>query len=133
MRTWAGNADEYLCWDLVPKEALINFVPVKHLAQRGDEPEDVFLRLVLLTSKTLGVFRRLAYPLEKLTVDRYQNRISSFMMGIMDHVAYDVDADAFVNTMVECFRDPSQWGYVLAPDGEDLETMLRRVINGEYA
>jgi len=23
-RTWAENADEYLCWDLVPKEALIN-------------------------------------------------------------------------------------------------------------
>ena len=31
-RTWAENADEYLCWDLVPKEALINFVPFDELS-----------------------------------------------------------------------------------------------------
>jgi hypothetical protein len=41
-RTWAANADEYLCGDLVPKEALINFVLFKSLAQRDDEPEDSF-------------------------------------------------------------------------------------------
>jgi len=117
----------------VPKEALISFVPFKNLAQRDDEPRDAFLRSVFLDSETLGVFRPLAYPSVTLTVDQYRNRISSFMMGIMDHVALDVDADLFVNTMVECFRDPSRWGYVLTPGREDLETMLRRVTNGEYA
>ena len=35
--------------------------------------------------------------------------------------------------MVTHFRNSSQWGYLLTPGGEDLELMLRRVINGEYA
>jgi hypothetical protein len=130
-RTWAANADEYLCWDLVPKEALINFVPFTNLVQQDDEPEDVLLRSVFLSSKDLGVFRRL--PLETLAVDQYQNRISNFMMEIMDHIALEVDAESFVNAMVESFRNPSRWGYILTPGGEDLETMLRRVINSECA
>jgi hypothetical protein len=66
-------------------------------------------------------------------MDEYRNRISSFMMGVMDHVAYHINADSFVNTMVRNFRDPSQWGYSVALGGEDLEMMLRRVINVEYA
>lgn len=36
-RTWAKNADEYLCWDLVPKEALVKFVPYENLTQQGDK------------------------------------------------------------------------------------------------
>lgn len=132
-RTWARNADEYLCWDLVPKEALLNFVRSENLAQREDKPEDILLRSVFFSSKTLGVYRKLVYPLETLTADQYRNRDSNFMMGVMDHVACHVNADSFVNTMVGYFRDSSQWGYSLAPGGEDLEVMLRRVINGKYA
>ena len=132
-RTWAKNADEYLCWDFVPKEALLNFVPFENLAQREDETEDKLLRSVFLSSKNLRAYRKDVYPLETQTVDQYRNRISSFMMGVMDHVDCHVNADSFVNTMVGCFRDSSQWGYSLAPGGEDLEVMLRRVINAEYA
>jgi hypothetical protein len=130
-RTWAANADEYLCWDFVPKEALVNFVPFTNLMQQDNEPDDVFLRSVFLSSKDLGVFRRL--QLETLTIDQYRNRIMNFMMEIMDHIALQIDAESFVKAMIDTFRVPYLWGYMLTPGGEDLETMLRRVINGEYA
>ena len=132
-RAWAKNVDEYLCWDLVPKEALLNFVPSKNRAQYGDETEDTLLRSVFLSSKHLGAYRKSPCLLKTLTTDQYRNRVSNFMMGVMDHVACHVNSDSFVSTMVGCFRDSSQWGYSLAPGGEDLEVMLRRVINGEYA
>lgn len=134
-RTWAENADEYLCWDLVPKEALVNFVPFDKLSQQDDETTGIFLRPVFLTSKTLGNFRQAASPLEILAMEQYRIRISSFMMIIMDHIALEADADAeaFVNTIVKSFQNPSQWGYIVTSGGEDLGMMLRRVITAEYA
>jgi len=56
-------------------------------------------------------------------------------MIIMDHIALeaDVDAKAFVNTMVKSFQNPSQWGYIVTSGEEDLGMMLRRVITAEYA
>jgi len=132
-RTWAENADEYLCWDLVPKEALINFVPFDELSQQDDETTGILLRPVFLTSKTLGNFRQAASPLEILAMEQYRIRISSFMMIIMDHIALEADDEAFVNTMVKSFQNPSQWGYIVTSGEEDLRMMLRRVINAEYA
>ena len=108
-RKWAENAAEYLCWDLVPKEALVQFVPFNDLAQKVDEPADILLRPVFLTSTTLGNFRQIASPLETLTMDQYRNRISSFMMMMMDHIALMVNAEAFVDTMVKSFQNPLQW------------------------
>lgn len=131
-RKWAQNADEYLCWELLPKEALIKFVPYTDLTQLDDELEDVLLRPVFLKSKKLGDFRKLSYPFKTLTMDQYEDQIGHFMQAIMDHVALDVDADLFVNTLVEGFRDPVRWGYVIRPGGGDLERMLRRVIDTEY-
>jgi hypothetical protein len=130
-RKWAANADEYLCWEFVPKEALIKFVPFTNLVQQDGEPDDILLRSDFLSSKDLSVFRQL--PRETLTVDQYGNRISNFMTEIMDHIALETDAESFVKAMIESFQVPYLWGYMLTPGEEDLETMLRRVINGEYA
>jgi hypothetical protein len=71
----------------VPKEALINFVPFENLVQREDKPKDILLRSVFGSSKNLGDYRKLVYPLKTLTVDQYRNRIWNFMMGVVDHVA----------------------------------------------
>jgi len=133
-RTWAKNADEYLCWDYVPREALVSFVPFEDLAPGEDGPEEILLRPVFLSSKNLGDYRKRVSPLKRLTMDQYRDRISSFMMrAIKDRVASHVDADSFVNIMVRNFEDPSHWGYSLAPCGDDLGLMLRRVINVKYA
>ncbi|UKZ83887.1 hypothetical protein TrVFT333_011702 [Trichoderma virens FT-333] len=33
LRRWAGNADEYVCWSFVPREALITFIPLPKLTE----------------------------------------------------------------------------------------------------
>ncbi len=43
-RKWASNAEEHLCWDLIPKEALVTFVPFERLALQSKYPKDIFLR-----------------------------------------------------------------------------------------
>ena len=40
----AMNSDEHLCWDLVPKIALIKFLPYECLVFRSEYSDDCFLR-----------------------------------------------------------------------------------------
>ena len=56
-------------------------------------------------------------------------------MIIMDPIALEADAyaEAFVNTMVKSFQNPSQWGYIVTSGEEDLGMMLSRAITAEYA
>lgn len=47
-------------------------------------------------------------------------------MAIMKEASVGVEADLFVKIMMECFRNPFQWGYVLISDGGNLDIMLGR-------
>jgi len=108
-------------------------MPFHELSQQDDRATDILLRPVFLTSQTLGKFRQTASPLVVLAMDQYRIRVSSFMMIIMDHITLEAGAEAFVNTMVESFQNPSQWGYIVTSGDEDLRMMLRSVIKAEYA
>lgn len=57
-RKWAINSDEYLCWDLVPRTALIKFLPYERLIFRSEYPDDYFLRPEFITSISLGDFKK---------------------------------------------------------------------------
>lgn len=50
-RKWAMNSDEYLYWDLVPKSALVKFLPYERLVYRSDYPDDYFYDLNLLVQR----------------------------------------------------------------------------------
>ena len=64
------NSDEYLCWDLVPKSALIKFLPYERLVFRSDYPDDYFLRTDFVGAASLGDFKkRFSSSPELLTVD----------------------------------------------------------------
>ena len=69
-RKWAMNSDEYLCWDLVPKSALVKFLPYERLVYRSDYPDDYFLRSEFIGAASLGDFKkRFSSSLEPLIVD----------------------------------------------------------------
>jgi hypothetical protein len=44
LRHWATNADEYVCWAFVPREALVSFTPLHQLTQEFESGDGVFLR-----------------------------------------------------------------------------------------
>ena len=50
-REWAMNSDEYVCWDLVPKSALVQFLPYERLVFRSDYPDDYFYEPTLLLQR----------------------------------------------------------------------------------
>ena len=54
IRRWATNADDYICWDLIPSEAFIAFVPYRALAT------NTFLTQEFIKSIYLSDIRRIS-------------------------------------------------------------------------
>jgi hypothetical protein len=47
LRCWATNANEYVCWSLVPQDALVAFIRLPKLTQQHDASGKAFLRMSL--------------------------------------------------------------------------------------
>lgn len=122
------NWDEYLCWDLVPKSALVKF-----LVFRSDNPNDYFLRTDFGGAASLGDFRkRFSSSPKLLTVDQYRSCVRSIVMEFTYPVYPVKDVDSFVKAIVECFLDPTLWGYKL--DGNpELRPMFQKMITLDCA
>ncbi|KAL8855546.1 MAG: hypothetical protein Q9178_007815 [Gyalolechia marmorata] len=122
-REWAMNSDEYVGWDLVPKSALVQFLPYERLVFRSDCPDDYFLRTDFVAAASLGDFKkRFSSPAELLTVDQYRSRVRSIVMKLTYQCPVK-DVDLFLEAMVEWFSDPASWGYELNGD-PNLRTMF---------
>ncbi|OJJ68514.1 hypothetical protein ASPBRDRAFT_33109 [Aspergillus brasiliensis CBS 101740] len=130
-RSWARNADEYLCPDFIPKEALVNFVPCKQLIGDIQAPLEMFLRTSFRESKSLAVFNSFGQRL--LSVDEYLRRVSHFLEDLLDHVYPQIDSGFFVGYLIDQLADYSQWGYCLTADSQKLRQMLRRLVHRKYA
>ncbi|KAL9591830.1 MAG: hypothetical protein Q9179_007330 [Wetmoreana sp. 5 TL-2023] len=126
-KEWAMNSDEYVCWDFVPKIALVQFLPYERLVFRSDYPDDYFLRTDFVAAASLGDFKkRFSSSAELLTVDQYRSRVRSIVMKLTYQCPVK-DVDSFVEAMVEWFSDPASWGYKLNRDPK-LRPMFQRII-----
>jgi len=57
-KEWVMNSDEYLCWDFIPKDALVRFLPYERLVLRSESPNDYFLRPEFVSAASLGDFKK---------------------------------------------------------------------------
>jgi hypothetical protein len=128
-RVWAGNADEYICWDLIPKQALVKFVSCDTMAE-GFAPENMFLRPEFIHTKSLGGFQQIRRI--RLSTNNYTRRISLFLRDIMHEISSNTKGDHLIEYMATVLSDPYLWGYQV-----DDETSVKRkvlaVVTVEYA
>ena len=133
-REWASNSNEYLCWDSVPQDALVKFLPYERLVFRFEFPNDYFLRLEFVTSVSLGDFKkRFTSSPEYLTAEQYHSRVWSIVIELIDQMNPVKDIESFVEAVLRCFSNSSKWGYRLKRKSEDLMPKIRRMIAAEYA
>ena len=126
LRRWARNADEYVCWDLVPRHALIAFVPLHDLTQQFDSREVAFLRSEFVNSTYLTDFRKC--PLKRLCLEEYAERAAIFVRKIASNFSPWTNVEQLdINTFANWVLNPFEWGYNLAGLAEDLE---ERIIPG---
>jgi hypothetical protein len=130
-RSWAGNADEYLCSSFIPKEALVTFVPCSQIMDPQGGSQEIFLQPSFRESTNLAVFKSSGQ--KPLSTDEYLLRVSRFLEDLLDHVSPSTNGDSFVEYLVDRLADYSQWGYDLTTDLRSLTRALRRLVNEEYA
>jgi hypothetical protein len=129
-RYWARNADEYLCWGMIPKAALVKFVSCQTMTD-GIAPENMFLRSEFRKAKTLANFKNeTRIP---LAIDAYTQRISLFLCDIMDEVSPNTNGDHLIEYLVANLADPFPWGYRVDGDTSLLRRKLLAVVMAEYA
>lgn len=122
LRQWATNADEYICWDLVPREALLAFVPLPELTQEIDGDE-AFLRKDFVDSTYLSDF--MGRPLERLSLEEYAGRVSIFMFTIASNRFPWTEVSRLdTNMLRSCLLNPRNWGYDVAAVSDDLEKQI---------
>ena len=128
LRRWVANADEYVCWALVPKEALISFIPLPNLTQQFGSGDEIFLRKDFVFSTYLSDFHR--QPLEKLSFAEYIRRLSGFMSEVIGNISSWTKIEELdVGALGYPFLNPSQWGYDVAAFGQDLDDKVTSTID----
>ncbi|KAL2019482.1 hypothetical protein VTK56DRAFT_9598 [Thermocarpiscus australiensis] len=120
LRRWAANAHEYVCWDGVPREALVAFAPWYCLFQNYDRDDDVFLTEDFKNSTSLSDFRR--RPLESLSLKEYAGRASSFVRRIVLNEFRGPEVRPLALSIARNWLlEPSEWGYHVPGSVEKLE------------
>lgn len=124
VRRWANNADEYVCWEFVPRPALVAFVPVPELTQVSEGGE-AFLRRDFVNSTYLSDFE--GRPLETLSFEEYESRASSFMHGIIANVPREKVGRLDTSMLASYVLDRRIWGYHVAAFSPGFEESLHRL------
>lgn len=78
LRRWATNADEYVCWEFVPRDALVAFVSVSDLTQQLDNNGKAFLRKEFVSADNLANIRRRG-P-ERISLEEYTECTLRFLL-----------------------------------------------------
>lgn len=89
-RRWAENSLEYLCWDYLPRDALLTFIPFKQLASPPVAPKEWLLKQDFIHSATLGDFRkRLGRDSRKdITAEHYKDLVETLLDTLLDGVSH---------------------------------------------
>jgi hypothetical protein len=130
-RSWASNAEEYLCSSFIPKEALVTFVPCSQITDTRERLQKIFLQPSFRESTSLAVFK--SSRQNPLSTDEYLLRVSHFLEDLLDHVLPPTDGDSLVEYLVDQLADYSQWGYDMTTDQRRLTQALRRLVAQQYA
>jgi hypothetical protein len=129
-RDWAKNADEYICWDVIPKQGLVNFVSCSTMTE-GLAAERMFLRPEFTEAKSLAFFKQKFRVL--LSPDDYAWRISLFLCDIMHELSPTTKGDHLIEYLFATLRDPYPWGYQVVGDKYYMERKILAVVIAEYA
>lgn len=122
LRRWARNADEYVCWSLVPREALVAFTPLPDLIESFNGGEGAFLTKGFVDSNYLRDFRD--RPLVHVSLREYADRASRFVRSIITDVSSLEEAKQLCMHMEEELSNPSTWGYEVAYSAQDLDAAI---------
>lgn len=112
LRGWAFNAKEYVCWSLVPREALVAFTPLPDLTERVNGGEEAFLTNGFVGSNYLGDFRQ--QPLVHRSLREYADRASEFVRNIINDVSSFEEAEQLCIHVGRELLNPDIWGYEVA-------------------
>ncbi|PON29412.1 hypothetical protein TGAM01_v201661 [Trichoderma gamsii] len=122
LRRWATNADEFVCWSLVPRDALVAFTPLPGLIKALDGRKKAFLTKEFVDSNYLGDFRRL--PLVHISRREYADRASEFVRNIITNVSSLEEAKQLCMHMKEVLSNPYTWGYEVARSVKGLDEAI---------
>jgi hypothetical protein len=129
LRRWAMNADEYVCWELVPREALVAFVSVSDLTQQFGNNGNAFLRKEFVRADNLANMRLRGY--ERISFEEYTKRASRFLLRVFTNIWWEDRKRLDVNMMANWVLNPCEWGYELIGFSEDLEGFIVSFIQTE--
>ncbi|KAI3572065.1 hypothetical protein IWW34DRAFT_893917 [Fusarium oxysporum f. sp. albedinis] len=82
---WAMNADEYVCWEFIPRDALVAFVSVSDLTQQLDNNGKAFLRKEFVSADNLANMR--LRGCERISLEEYTERASRFLLRIFSNIS----------------------------------------------
>ncbi|KAH6959638.1 hypothetical protein BKA56DRAFT_624187 [Ilyonectria sp. MPI-CAGE-AT-0026] len=125
------NADEYICWEFVPRDALVAFVSVSNLTQQLDDNRKAFLRKEFVSADNLAHMRLRGR--ERISLEEYTERASRFLLRIFSNLSSWDDVKRLdVNIIANCVLNPFDWGYELMVFYEDLEEFMVSFIQTEF-
>ncbi|KAM3449289.1 hypothetical protein MY3296_007065 [Beauveria thailandica] len=118
VRPWSQNADEYVCWEYIPQEALISFIKLSDLTSSG------LLNSNFTNSINIGDLKRRA-P-EPISLNEYKARVSAFLRAAMaiPLCLEQVDAESIANQLTPYFLNPCIWSYEVPGFAEDMEDLV---------
>jgi hypothetical protein len=122
LRDWASNANEYICWSLVPHDALVAFTPLPDLIERFNGGEEAFLTKGFVNSNYLRDFGQC--PRVHVSLREYADRVSRFVQSIITDVSSLEAAKQLCMHIGEVLSDPYTWGYEVATFAEDLDEAI---------
>lgn len=120
-REWADNAKEYVCWSLVPREALIAFSPLPDLIEGFHGGEEAFLMKGFVESNHLGDIRKLSLH---ISLREYADRASGFVRSIITDIPSWEEAMQLCMHIKEVLLYPWTWGYRVAESKQVLEEAI---------
>lgn len=119
---WAKNADEYVCWSLVPRDALAAFTPLAELIETLNGGDEAFLTKGFVDSNYLGDFRQLSRV--HIYVEGYAERASRFIRNIIADVSSVEEAKQLCMHMEKVLLNPDIWGYRVAKSVQGLDEAI---------
>ncbi|OAA73909.1 hypothetical protein ISF_00810 [Cordyceps fumosorosea ARSEF 2679] len=123
-RSWANNADEYVCWDFVPGEALVSFTPQPHL-----RPTNGTARTLLggnfVNTCNLSAFGQLRK--HSVSLNDYVQLVAGFIRTVApDGLGWEVQIQ-LLEQLANSFLCPGAWGYHVSASDKELKRRLNAI------
>lgn len=121
---WARNAEEYVCWGLIPQNALISFTRIKDLIQPPDANAAAFLTSKFVHSEHLWNFKQ-QQPKENISLEEYTNRAINLVRQLLLRDCADgVDLkEWYIDELTRylTFNHGLDWGYIVSGSYEEVK------------